>query len=786
MNLLVSLLVARALVAADAAPSEEPISFDAASTVANEVDGDLARMKKDLEIVGKGYSAPIPSAGGRIERRLREGEIQYLLGDYLRASILLLDVAEDDTAKGHPRYDECVYLLADSLRKSKNYSGARRYFEEILPRASGERLKDVVLALLEVASATDHYENVERYIGRLREAGTLTRPDVDYIYGKMLYKGAGTDPQKLQRAYEIFRSVPASTGVSGQASYYAGVTLVKLNRYEDAIRQFSETLQRLPKGVEGAQLKELTYLSLGRLYQELGDASKSADSYQEIPQSSPYFGDTLFEIAWTHVKAANSTTDPDQKRLGFVRALRATELLMATSPNSRLYPQARILEGNLQIRLGASESAYDTFQTIIDRYGGASDKLDDILKQSSDPKQFFDQLVAHDLGQIGGTSILPPVAVAWAKEESDMSRAVAMNQDLEQSRKFMEESRELITTLTKALEGEGRFVMFPGLGTARAKALSIENRLVNINRRLLNLERRMVWSTLSPDERSQVEAMHQRVIQLESEVSQLPQTEEEVESASAKIREMYREAGRKAYQKTYKVSSMRAQVVAVEHWLNENREKLAPEKVKLIEERIQSSQRDIDDLQKSLDTLQGDIRTAEEVYSADAGRTRSRKLRQEYGELVASEIALLRSHRDRIPAQLQGLTTRIDQERTAMQEIDQQLQQLESTLEQQIEKKVTDVRAQLATEVDRVGKYEGEFGTLQASTNEVLGPVATRTLAQVEKQFKDFVLQADVGIIDVAWARKQAETKKVNDLIKEQQDRTLELENEFSDVLEEQ
>src|SRR5262249_34929657 len=227
-----------------AAASEEPISFEAASTVSNEVDGDLARMRKDLEIVGKGYAAPVPTEVGRVERRLREGEIQYLLGDYLRASIVLLDVAEDESAKNHPRYDECVYLLADSLRKSKNYAGARRFFEEILPRAQGDRLKDIVLALLEIASATDHYEDVERYISRLREAGTLSRPDVDYIYGKMLFKGAGTDSAKIQKAYEIFRSVPASTSVSGQASYYAGVALVKLNRYEDAIRQFAETISK--------------------------------------------------------------------------------------------------------------------------------------------------------------------------------------------------------------------------------------------------------------------------------------------------------------------------------------------------------------------------------------------------------------------------------------------------------------------------------------------------------------------------------------------------------------
>src|SRR5205814_9376907 len=133
-----------------------------------------------------------------------------------------------------------------------------------------------------------------------------------YIYGKMLFKSAGNDPQRLQRAYEIFRSVPANAAVAAQAAYYGGVTLVKLNRYEDAIRQFQDTIARLPKGSpEAQQLKALTALSLGRLFQELGDESKSADAYQEVPQSSPYFGDTLYEIAWTHVKAANAAADAD-------------------------------------------------------------------------------------------------------------------------------------------------------------------------------------------------------------------------------------------------------------------------------------------------------------------------------------------------------------------------------------------------------------------------------------------------------------------------------------------
>lgn len=772
---------------ADNAPDpDKPVTFEDASQVANEIDIDLAKMRSDLEAVGKHYDATPPSTAGRVERRLKEGEIDYLLGDYFRASIVLLDVVEDGSAKSHPRYDDCVYLLADSLRRSKNYVGAKARFEELLQRARGERLKDVVLALLQIASATDHYEDVERYIGRLRDAGTLSRPDVDYIYAKMLFRGAGNDAAKVARAMELFRGIPASASVGAQASYYAGVCLVKLGRIDDALRQFSETIPRIPQGKDGAQLRELTYLSLGRLYQELGDETKSADAYQQIPQNSPYFGETLYEIAWTHVKAANLATDPERKKQGFVNGLRAIELLIATAPDSRLYPQARILEGNLQIRLGASETAYDTFQAIIDRYGGASDKLDEVLKQNADPKEFFDQLMAQDLGHVGGTNILPPVAVSWARDEQEMARAVSMNQDLETSRKDLGESKELVRTLNSALDGEGRFVMFPGMREARSKATAVENRLLNVNRRLLNLERRLVWSGLRPEERVAVDALHQKLLALESEIANLPLTEQAITERGREIRNQYREAGQHAYRLTYRVAGMRAEIVAVEHWLNESREHLSPKVVSLIESRVQESQRELSQLDRDLELVQSDIRTAEAVYSVDAGRARARNLRNQYGELVAQESALLRGYRDRIAPQLIGITTRIDQQRVTMGSIDQDVQQLQGMLEQQVQARVDEVRASLAVEAQHLGQYEGEFGDLASTTDQILGPVATKTLGEVEKQFKDLVLQADVGIIDVAWARKQAETKKVNDLIKEQQDRTLELESEFADVLEEQ
>lgn len=773
-----------ALAIAVPAQAADPVSAERAAEMQGEIDQDIAKMDNDLDEVRKGYDVQVQPEVGRVDRRLREGEIHFLLNDYLRASIVLLDIVDDPESKSHPRYDDCVFLLAESLRKSKNYSGARRYYEQVLPRSTGDRLKDVVLGLLQIAGDTDRYDDVDRYIARLRQAGSLSRPDVDYIYGKMLYKSGASDPQQLGRALEVFRGVPGGSSISGQASYYAGVVLVKMGRYDEAVRQFEETLPKIESSNESAQLKDLTSLSLGRLHQELGNVGDSADAYQNISRDSPYFPDMLYEVAWAHVTAANLAEAEGDKNDEFTRALRATELLMATSPDSRLYPQARILQGNLQIRLGAPETAYDTFQTIVDRYGGARDRIGALMRDN-DPAAFFDQLVAADLDEIASTNILPPLALSWALEEDEMERAVGMQQDLTESQKFLVEARELVMTLDMALEGEQRFNMVPGLKGARSKAIAIENRITNTKRRLLSLERRIIDPAADAGTLARLASVRTRAKQIETEIEALPQNEAQVDRSRVELKEAYQAAGRRAYRLQFRVSSMRAQLVAVDVWLRDNRPQLQAEEVELMEQRMKKTRALLAGYEKELAALDADIRRATDLGYGDAGRTRAQQLRRQFDDTVAEEISAMRSVRPRASGELQGALARIDQQRAAVLRVEGELKTLQNGLEQTVADEVASVKKSIAVEVANLTKYEREHALLASETDRLLGPVASRTLVAVGEQFNDLVLKADVGIIDVAWARKQAETERVNKLIREQQERQSELETEFEDVLRE-
>ncbi|MEL6186124.1 MAG: hypothetical protein AAFU79_15980, partial [Myxococcota bacterium] len=178
------------------------------------VDSDLVAMRADLDEVAEGYRSPVKREGGRLQRRLREAEIQAILGDHYRAAIVLLDVAERPELRVEPEYPQAIFLLAESLRQADFPRVARSYYLELAPSASGTRLAEVVLGLLETSSDTGDFSGTEVHVQRLKQSGVTASSAVDFAYGKALFRGADRDVMRLTRALELFRAVPANVSVA--------------------------------------------------------------------------------------------------------------------------------------------------------------------------------------------------------------------------------------------------------------------------------------------------------------------------------------------------------------------------------------------------------------------------------------------------------------------------------------------------------------------------------------------------------------------------------------------
>jgi len=761
----------------------EPISSGDAKERLDVLDVEVAKTKADLAAVASAMSQATASPQAKVDRRIREAEIDFLLNDYLRAAVLLMDVVDVDQNRSHPRYDDATYYLAESLRNLQNYSESRKYFERLLPAASGERLKAVVLGLIEIANATKHFEAVESYVARLRQAGNLSAPEVEYIHGKTQFLASQGDRSQLEQAYRTFKSVPSGTSVSSQAAYYAGVVQVKLGKLAESIPEFQEALGRTGKLPEQRAIRDLAQISLGRVYFELGRLPEAVAAYATIGRSSQQFQDMLFELAWAHVKSAKEAPEEAGKKENLTKALQMAELLMASSPSTKMFPEARILEGNLQIRLGIEENAYQTFQDLVNRYEGARTHLGELMARNPDPRQFFDQLVGADMAHALSTEFLPPVAVEWAVNVPAMKQAVHVLSDLKQSESYTDESRELIDMLSLALRGEQRFNV-GGLGVARQLTYGAENRIVLANSALLSLERRMVLPYVSATDRANLDSRQASRLALEAELANLPRSSAEVAKSSASIIDQYREAEHRVFKQSILVSAMRAQLAAVDVWLGQNRENVGKDGLEAYRKTLAEDRAEVDALEREVTALSRQARTGAEVAAGDGGQAHGRGVRQAYAEVLSQEMAILSGLRAKLPAELAGLTGRIDGQRAALAQFSQELYSDQERMEGAVKARVEELLAMVEGERGRLDGYGQEHVALRGETDGLLGPVATETLTTVAHEFQDLVLKADVGIIDVAWARKQGVTDKVSTVVREQQDRTRELETEFQDVLE--
>lgn len=765
------------------APSR--ISPDEARQRMQKVDEVIGRMRADLGPIADGYRVPLRREDGRLSRRLREAEVQSLIGDHYRAAIVLFDVVDRPEVRVHPDYRKAVFLMAESLRKAGHPRLARRYYKELASLTEGKRLGHVVIGLLEVASTTGDFEGVEVHIARWKAAADESvRPQVDLAYGKALFRGADKDLTRFSKALSLFQGVPQGKPESAPAAYYAGVTLVRMERYTEAIREFERTLDQAFAHPSSTETRELAYLSLGRLHQELGNTSAALDSYQGISKDSPFFADMLYEVAWAHVGAAEEAPDPKSQRSSFRRALDATELLMAAAPDSLLFPDARVLQGNLQIRLGAPENAYDTFQGIVDQFGGAKSELDALIASRKDARQFFDELIQADLQRLQQATLLPPMVMKFALDNRQIAKAVGVRRELLQTTEDLDEAQSLVRTLEEALASEQRFGMFPGLRQARLRALSVQNRMLSAHSELLTLERGIFVPYVNVVTLARLEVLRAQARRLERDISALPRTDQEIEKSRKQLESDYEKIAHRAFRMLSETRALRAQLVAANLWMVNQGVKLKPKERELTDDRMSRASIEIAALEEEIETVQMEVDRAALLSRGDGGWARAERLRKEINSAIEEQRKLLAPLRSQLPSELLGVTARIDQQREALRRLDSDLATLQIRLEQSVDARVDEVRKKVLDELRALRGFRAEQTELAGIADNLLGPVAEETMREVGTEFETLVLKADVGILDVAWARKKARTDKVTELVRELRRRSSELEDEFAQILE--
>jgi hypothetical protein len=105
-------------------------------------------------------------------------------------------------------------------------------------------------------------------------------------------------------------------------------------------------------------------------------------------------------------------------------------------------------------------------------------------------------------------------------------------------------------------------------------------------------------------------------------------------------------------------------------------------------------------------------------------------------------------------------------------------------LRTQVEQRGKLIREKVLVEQQLLQGYGEEVAAVVGDARNLVGRIAFESFQKVRQQFYELVLKADVGLVDVAFTRKQDKTTEIQKLSSQKDQELQELEEEFKEVLE--
>lgn len=716
-----------------------------------------------------------PTDDGSHLRRFSDGEIQYLLGDWASASVLFYDLVSEPAFKHHPRYADALFYLSDALYQQQNFIGARLYLRQQLSLPPTERYKDGLSRYLSVASRLNQFEDIDSYIEQARQlSGGQLPPELAYVYAKWLFKRTDLpSAERIRSARAAFEPLTQATSelIPRQSAYHLGVLSVQAGELADAIERF-RALTALPADSrEELRIRELANLSMGRLLYESGRLDEALDRYQEIPRDSEYFVDTLYEVAWTQVKRGR-----------FGPAKDAVDLLLQMAPESTRVPDAQLLQAHLLLKMRRYEEATESYHQVITAYRPVKDQLDELLTRTSDPVVYFDNLLSESSRTLELGTLLPPVALRYATTQQEISDASRLVGDLAKGQQGVSEARALATRVLDTLAKQG-WEAFPELHEGYNRVDAVESGLIRMEQVLVQLEAAMVLEHLTPEERQQLEALRREREPVAERFALLPTTLEEKETRRQRMQARIDTLDREAFRLIYELQSQSAVTASVLKWLADSRDPKKP-----------PSEAEIDVLAK----IQTETDLQEEL-KAELARTRAQlsderthvasfvageeTIRQQFYAVLQREHLLLASISSRLPEDVARQMARVQEVRERADGLRARVAASKGVLLAQRERRVRIIQDKVRAEEALLTRYDAETATASADARNLVGRIAFDSFRRVRQHFYELVLKGDLGLVDVAFTRKQDKTEQIQALSAQKDEAVRALDKSLQDSL---
>ncbi len=725
--------------------------------------GLLEGQAPQLAQLANGAQSGAQRTGPDYEERFADAELLYRLRDYARSAVLFTDIVENFS--NTPAFPQGLYLLGDALFHAGDRFGARTRFRQVLDHAAEPVFRPFVQRalgrLIEIelavgANDPDSAARVQDYFSRL---GQIPPSEIEaqttYTRGKFLFLRPNPDYDGARQAFE---AIPANANVYPQARYFLGAILTARQQYPEAIEAFQRVSQLEADGADQQHVIDLAILAVGRLHVERESFDAAIESYQRIGRTSAYFDRALFEQAWAYIKLGDA-----------IRAERALEILAISSPDSPLVPEGKLLWGNLLLRTGRFQRAQQVFQEVRDQFGPIYQQIQQ-ANGGSNPERYFQELIRSNLQVFDATSFLPAEALAWVRHDGALDDSLRVISDLNTCRTYVREATDLIDRLNAALNAPSRSHVFQDLGRARQRVWQLLNRSAQLRESVAQiLDRGADASNV------ELQGLISQRRALAAQVGRLPVDDAGLRRRDAQAENELVTLSQTLQHNQQRVDGLEAMAVALERYISDpahqgasiDRASLQNE---LTQQRasLQTYRDRIASIRRMIGAARAQVGPGDPRYAHDV------EARAQLRDLVQREIAALGA---RAPADAAAVLGRLDRLDAAVDAADARVNAL-------VDQRIVVLQNQVQQEETRVAGYRERLGALEREAEDVVGNLIQQQFRQVQLQFYQIVMRADLGLVDVAWEEREEHNNRARLLAEEQNREISALNDEFSEVVE--
>jgi hypothetical protein len=542
------------------------------------------------------------------------------------------------------------------------------------------------------------------------------------------------------------------------------------SRYAKAIDQFQQTTKLPPDTPEHRQVIDLAWMAIGRLLYEADQWAQAVQAYNHIDRTSPEFGTMLYELAWVYV------------RLGDVdRAQRALEVLSIADPNSQNIADGQLLRADLMLRAGQFDKSLKVYDGVRSTYDPMRAKVDAFLGSTSDPAVYYDKLSQEQLEALGSGSILPPLAVQWAREAEDGPLAFAVIDDVNQCRELIKQSNEMIEKLNAVLSSPNRVRAFPELKAGMEKAIGLQNRLGLARLALGQGADEVDDGSLS----GEVGSWRAKRRSLEKRLAMVPVTEGDFQDRESQALRQWNSASQALQRLNLQVDSLQATVNGLRRVLHEGAQYSVvrdPQSIARFEQELAQNEHELGLYRQQMDALRRMVNAGRvQVGFGDQRFIEDGEVRRAYREALGNEVRLAAA--GAAGAKLQAYAQRITPLLQQAAEADAKVEAAIAELEKEVAKEAQGARETVQRETNAVVGYTIQLDKLDGEARRVVGEVAMRNFGFVRDRLRNIVLRADVGITEEAWEVREEQQTRVRNLQIERAREDRLLKEELNEVL---